>query len=868
MSGDKQQGSKATAKRSTDTTVFVRFVPPTSLIRRHHLEDVFSEIGPIKKSSVICPPRPKETGRDEHPPSAGTSAKASSSYGFVRYTCAADAQQAAAKLNHRILVVDGEKVQVKVELASVATSGKRRDVHNNDHTDQKAPRGKEVASRPVQTQSSMSQSPPASSKHHRLIIRNLSFYAKESHIRKALQEFGALEEVHIPKVRAPSRPTNDADPTTHLVTHRGFAFVTFANPQDAQACLDSVNANSNVKKSVKSSPLIIHQRPVSVAYALNKTAYETRKQQSTDSAQAKPKLLIVSEQQMDDERKHQIKDNEGDKSQTNASDRRDSNEADQDGPSDASEHDSDNDQDSDNNSESSDNTNVDMEQIDSKEVDKEKAIVDESAVTDKRSLFLRNLPFDATRHDLFQVFRTFGFVSGIYIVKDKETGMPKGTAFVTFRENAGAQSALDASQDANDASFVSLKESGSAVGGGIVVKGRRLLVDLAVDKDTASTITMEKQADTKVTGKDRRSLYLKGEGRVDNDANSEHKAWDVLPEMDQQKRQRAWADKITKLRSPLFFINPVRLSVRNLAKHVDESQLKNLCVQAIQRGLQKRLVTPEDQIAHWRSAGDLPTREILKRMEEAGGDPNGIVPSFDDANVKKYIRSVFIDRDFTTNKKDKAPSRGFGFVEFEHHAHALACLRELNNNPYYTEEHVQGGKGAVESKRKSHKKKRSQEGGIAKIPRLILEFTVENKAKARQQLEHRAQQQANLVKQKMIHKEQTANEEKQPSKKSRGALQRDKKRKQREQSDGTSPSSPELLDEVAQSTKKQTQVERVERAKNKTVKPLKKRKKKVDKEEENFSKMVETYKQTFAGSADTATTAEALSEKDGKRWFE
>jgi hypothetical protein len=32
--------------------------------------------------------------------------------------------------------------------------------------------------------------------------------------------------------------------------------------------------------------------------------------------------------------------------------------------------------------------------------------------------------------------------------------------------------------------------------------------------------------------------------------------------------------------------------------------------------------------------------------------------------------------------------------------------------------------------------------------------------------------------------------------------------------------------------------------------------------------MVETYKQTFAGSADTATTAEALSEKDGKRWFE
>ena len=26
-------------------------------------------------------------------------------------------------------------------------------------------------------------------------------------------------------------------------------------------------------------------------------------------------------------------------------------------------------------------------------------------------------------------------------------------------------------------------------------------------------------------------------------------------------------------------------------------------------------------------------------------------------------------------------SRGYGFVEFQHHTHALACLRELNNNP-------------------------------------------------------------------------------------------------------------------------------------------------------------------------------------------
>ena len=45
---------------------------------------------------------------------------------------------------------------------------------------------------------------------------------------------------------------------------------------------------------------------------------------------------------------------------------------------------------------------------------------------------------------------------------------------------------------------------------------------------------------------------------------------------DRAKRERAFADKSTKLRSPLFFINPNRISIRNLNKDVNESQLKSL----------------------------------------------------------------------------------------------------------------------------------------------------------------------------------------------------------------------------------------------------------------------------------------------------
>ena len=57
---------------------------------------------------------------------------------------------------------------------------------------------------------------------------------------------------------------------------------------------------------------------------------------------------------------------------------------------------------------------------------------------------------------------------------------------------------------------------------------------------------------------------------------------------------------------------------------------------------------------------------------------------------KSYVKAIKakIMRDSSRVKagtKDIAQSRGYGFVEFQHHGHALACLRQLNNNPDYFE---------------------------------------------------------------------------------------------------------------------------------------------------------------------------------------
>lgn len=60
-------------------------------------------------------------------------------------------------------------------------------------------------------------------------------------------------------------------------------------------------------------------------------------------------------------------------------------------------------------------------------------------------------------------------------------------------------------------------------------------------------------------------------------------------------------------------------------------------------------------------------------------------------------------------------SKGYGFVEFAHHGHALAALRQLNNNPAYSSY--------------------ARSEGVAKgeTSRLIVEFSVENHAKLKLQ---------------------------------------------------------------------------------------------------------------------------------------
>ena len=153
------------------------------------------------------------------------------------------------------------------------------------------------------------------------------------------------------------------------------------------------------------------------------------------------------------------------------------------------------------------------------------------------TLFLRNLPFDATRTTLFTLLKPFGHVKSIYIVKDHSTGISKGTAFVTFSYKEAADRCLEAGRVGEDTPFSRAKDAtfdANASNQGLILEGRRILVDAAVDKKTAADLKVERDEDgkaIKAVGKDRRFLYLKNEGNV--------KEWEEMTQLEQSKRSTA-----------------------------------------------------------------------------------------------------------------------------------------------------------------------------------------------------------------------------------------------------------------------------------------------------------------------------------------
>ena len=455
----------------------------------------------------------------------------------------------------------------------------------------------------------------------RIIIRNLHFRAMEEDLLRHFGRFGPLREAHIPKVEM-QVPSKDGGKKT-IRKSRGFAFVQFVYKKDA------VDAVEN------SQSMAIRGREVAVDFALAKTKFERESKVEDSEGGSDEEELAgpggsgsdseladrgavdeASAEAVDADSSGSASDSSSESSGSDSSDSEssDSDESEAEGAdaadvvgsedgavvgtsdgdssdssdssdgSDSSDDDDDDDDDDGDDDKHKDRSEKGEDEVDA-EGDGEGAAADGMGdgkapakpipqdVGEGCTLFVRNVPFDCKVDDIKDLFAQYGDVSRAYLVRDKVTGLLRGSAFVKMETASGAENALK---------NAAVTESSS----GIELFGRQLIVAAAVDRREAATLAGDgKDAGA---GRDRRFLYLANEGLVVQDED-EGSGVGVHPQ-DAEKRARAQREKKTKLRNPLFFVNPKRLSVRNLAYEVDDAGLRKLADMAARDGIQSRRV--------------------------------------------------------------------------------------------------------------------------------------------------------------------------------------------------------------------------------------------------------------------------------------
>jgi RNA recognition motif-containing protein len=58
------------------------------------------------------------------------------------------------------------------------------------------------------------------------------------------------------------------------------------------------------------------------------------------------------------------------------------------------------------------------------------------------NIFVGNLAFSTTDHDLRQIFESYGDVDKIHVITDRETGRSKGFGFIEMPDSATANAAI------------------------------------------------------------------------------------------------------------------------------------------------------------------------------------------------------------------------------------------------------------------------------------------------------------------------------------------------------------------------------------------------------------------------------------------
>jgi nucleolar protein 4 len=454
----------------------------------------------------------------------------------------------------------------------------------------------------------------------KLIVRNLPWSIKEPQdLSDLFRSFGKVKFVTLPKKNGKLA---------------GFGFVTLRGRKNAEKALQTINGKE------------IDGRQLAVDWAVEKDVWEITKKDDEDEEK---------EEENEEEKESEdikMEDAEGPLEEP-SDDETSSDEDDED-----------------------DDEDLDDDELD--DLDDE----DENKEDDRNSstIFLRNLPFTATDDSVYQHFSQFGPLRYARVVLDHETERPRGTGFVCFWKVEDANTCVREAPRGNEMMAFNkdkpksntamkhsvLQDENTDPSGRYTLEGRVLQVARAVSKGQAVKLEEEGVSRRLVRDTDKRRLYLLNEGTIPSNSPLYKK----LSPSEVKMREDSYKQRETFIKkNPALHLSLTRLAIRNLPRHIGSKDLKQLARESVvnfakdvKKGARQPLSREEQQ----RSRDTMKELEQLRKQQKKG--------------IVRQAKVVFETREGTkvSEKTGGGRSRGYGFIEYFTHRHALMGLRWLN----------------------------------------------------------------------------------------------------------------------------------------------------------------------------------------------
>ncbi|KAL8859373.1 MAG: hypothetical protein Q9178_004051 [Gyalolechia marmorata] len=572
--------------------------------------------------------------------------KLSKGYGFVTFTDPTDALEALGAFDGALF--NGHKI--KVELAKPRSRGPgSSDARMGTKVPHALPAGTKARQGRLQT----SDEPPP-----QLIVRNLPWTINDSDQLAALfRSYGKVKRATMPK-RKPGLAA-------------GFGFVVLRGRKNCEKALLEVNGK------------VIDGRTLAVDWAVRKDVWESMNQSKvidTVPADSLPVVADVTEAANNETEDLESMDRDSDEqSLSDAESLTDS--GDDNIPNGV--------------------TSGDLATSNTKE-------------GSSSTLFIRNVPFTVADEDLSSHFAIFGPVRYARVVMDQSTGRSKGTAFIAFWNEADAVACLRAAPKPGSTSTCGektqstpsnitnkksiLEDSSIDSSGRYTMDGRILQLSRAVDKGEAARLTAAGHSIRGVRDRDKRRLYLLGEGTIPKQSPLYGQlAPSEIALREESARQRQNLIK----NNPALHLSLTRLSVRNLPRSFTSKDLKALAREAVvefARDVKAGLRQPLSKEELSRAGDSMREAERTRKVSGKG--------------IVKQSKVVFEGKkgEKVTENSGAGRSKGYAFIEYTSHRWALMGLRWLNG-------HAVGTRSGEALKMPNSDERRK---------RLVVEFAIEN----------------------------------------------------------------------------------------------------------------------------------------------